>query len=407
VLDRFKPFLVPVILIIVAAALYQSKIQREMVDFGVYRTAGARARAAEPLYRAEDGHYQFKYLPAFAIAMEPFASIDPDVAKTIWFAMSIGLLTAYVRWAVRALPERRRSERTLIFLTVVLMAKFYGHELTLGQTNVLLGTLLVAALLAAQVDQPYLAGALIGVAAFVKPYALVLLPWLAVTYGMATVGISLLVVAVGLLVPAFIYGWAGNLELLAAWVKTVSDSTAPNLLVSDNISIAAMWAKWIGPGSLATGCAALTIVGALALAIAAWWAKWIGPGQAASALAIGSTVAAFGLVAAVWNRRRGIDAPEYLEFALLMLFVPLLSPQGWDYVLLLATPAVVCLVDRWREMHIGWRVSVGVALALMCLTIFDVMGRDLYGRFMMWSIVSVAALALAAALANLRWKAMA
>jgi hypothetical protein len=377
VLDRFKPFLVPVILIIVAAALYQSKIQREMVDFGVYRTAGARARAAEPLYRAEDGHYQFKYLPAFAIAMEPFASIDPDVAKTIWFAMSIGLLTAYVRWAVRALPERRRSERTLIFLTVVLMAKFYGHELTLGQTNVLLGTLLVAALLAAQVDQPYLAGALIGVAAFVKPYALVLLPWLAVTYGMATVGISLLVVAVGLLVPAFIYGWAGNLELLAAWVKTVSDSTAPNLLVSDNISIAAMWAKWIGPG------------------------------QAASALAIGSTVAAFGLVAAVWNRRRGIDAPEYLEFALLMLFVPLLSPQGWDYVLLLATPAVVCLVDRWREMHIGWRVSVGVALALMCLTIFDVMGRDLYGRFMMWSIVSVAALALAAALANLRWKAMA
>jgi hypothetical protein len=64
-----------------------------------------------------------------------------------------------------------------------------------------------------------------------------------------------------------------------------------------------------------------------------------------------------------------------------MLFVPLLSPQGWDYVLLLATPAVVCLVDRWSEMSVGWRVIVGLALALMGLTVFDVMGRDLYARF--------------------------
>jgi hypothetical protein len=372
-----RPFLVPLILIAVAAALFQSKISREMVDFGVYREAGARARAAEPLYRAEDGHYQFKYLPAFALAMEPFASLDPEAAKTIWFAMSIGLLTAYIRWAVRALPERRRRESTLIWLTVLLMAKFYGHELTLGQTNVLLGTLLVAALLAAQVDRPGIAGALIGAAAFVKPYALVLLPWLGVTYGLGAVGVSLAVVCAGLVLPAFVYGWSGNLDQLAAWARTVSASTAPNLLVSDNISLAAMWAKWIGPG------------------------------QAASALAIGSTLAALGLAVAVWRRRAGIDAPEYLEFALLMLFVPLLSPQGWDYVLLLATPAVVCLMDRWPEMSVGWRVSVGLALGVMGLTIFDLMGRDLYVRFMMLSLVSVAAVGVAAALATLRWKAVA
>ena len=46
-----------------------------MVDFEVYRTAAARALDAEPLYRADDGHYQFKYLPAFALAMAPFAWI--------------------------------------------------------------------------------------------------------------------------------------------------------------------------------------------------------------------------------------------------------------------------------------------------------------------------------------------
>ena len=45
--------------------------------------------------------------------------------------------------------------------------------------------LLVGSLLAVQVDQPYIAGVLIGVAAFVKPYALLLLPWLGFTYGAA------------------------------------------------------------------------------------------------------------------------------------------------------------------------------------------------------------------------------
>jgi hypothetical protein len=375
--ERLKPFVVPALIIVVAGLLYHSKVRREMVDFDVYRVAAARARAGAPLYRADDGHYQFKYLPAFAMAMAPFAAVDADTAKTIWFAMSVGLLTAYVRWAVRALPERRRSERALIWMTVILMAKFYGHELTLGQTNVLLGTLLVAALLAAQVDQPALAGGLIGVAAFVKPYALVLLPWLGLTYGIAAAGVCLAVVAAGLVLPAAVYGWAGNIELLTAWWRTVTVSTAPNLLVNDNISLAAMWAKWVGPGT------------------------------AASLLASVSSAAVLGLAAAVWLRRRLVGAPEYLEFALLMLLVPLLSPQGWDYVLLLATPAVICLVDRWSELGVGWRVSVGTALALMCLTIFDLMGRDLYGRFMAVSIVSIAALCLAGALARLRWNALA
>ena len=94
-----------------------------MVDFDVYRTAGARALAAEPLYRAEDGHYQFKYLPAFAMVMAPFARIDREAAQAIWFALSTGLLTAFVRWSVRGLPERRRSEPVLAGLAVLFMRR--------------------------------------------------------------------------------------------------------------------------------------------------------------------------------------------------------------------------------------------------------------------------------------------
>jgi hypothetical protein len=377
VLQRLKPFLIPLLLIIVSGILYQSKIHRQMVDFGVYRTAAVRARAAESLYRSEDGHYQFKYLPAFAIAMMPFAMLQNDTAKAIWFAISVALLAYYVCWSVDGLPSRQRSRWALIGWTVILMAKFYGHELTLGQTNVLFGSMLVAALLAVQVRRPMLSGALIGAAVFVKPYALVLLPWIGFTYGAAAAGAGLAVIAAGLILPAALYGWSGNIDLLVAWLHTVTESTAPNLLSNDNISLAAMWAKWVGPGTLASRLATL------------------------------SGIAALGLAAAVWLRRRRVDKPDYLEIALLMLLIPLLSPQGWDYVLLLSTPAVICLLDRWPKMGRGWRIFTGVSLALMCFTIFDLMGRVLYGRLMAMSIISVAALGLAVAMAHLRWKAVA
>jgi hypothetical protein len=368
-----RPLLWPAAIAAIAVVLFEARFSREMVDFEVYRTAAVRAADAEPLYRASDGHYQFKYLPAFAIALRPFAHVDPDVAKAIWFGLSVGLLAMLLRWSARGLPERRRSERALLGITFLLLAKFYAHELTLGQSNLLLGVLLVGALLAVRIDAAVAAGVLIGLAAFVKPYALILVPWLALTFGGTPVLACASVLTAGLILPAISYGWTGNVQLLVAWWNVVSTSTPATLLGADNISLAAMWAKWIGAGSEATS---LTLISTLALVIVA---------------------------GVIWLDRQHVDGPEYLELALLMLLVPLFSPQGWDYVLVLATPAVILIVDRWRELGRRWQVTAGVALALMGLTIFDLMGRALYARFMALSIVSVAAIGVAIVLARLRW----
>jgi hypothetical protein len=377
VFARLKPLAWPATIAVLAAVAYNVRIGNEMADFGVYRTAALRALDAQPLYVAADGHYAFKYLPAFACGMAPFALLRAETAKVIWFAMSVGLLVMLVRWSIFGLPERRHSVQVLGWLTVLFLAKFYAHELTLGQSNLLLGALLVAALLAVQIDKPVVGGVLIGIAAFVKPYALVLLPWLAVGYGVAGAAAAVGVVVAGLVLPALVYGWSGNLELLAGWYHTVAGSTVPTLLGADNISLAAMWAKWIGPGPLAAGLAAAT------------------------------AATAGGLAVAVWHRRARVHDPTYLEWALVMLLVPLLSPQGWDYVLLLGTPAVVCLVDRWGELSMRWRIVAGASLATMGLTVYDLMGRTLYSRFMALSLVSVAALGVAVALARLRWRELA
>ena len=366
-----------VALTLLAIVVFQARIRREMIDFVTWRQATVRALNAEPLYRPEDGHYQFKYFPLFAVMMAPFGALDEDTGKIVWFAASVGFLIALLRWSIALLPDRRLSQQVILWITIALMAKFYAHELLLGQVNLMLGALLMGALVAITANRPLVAGGLVGLAVFIKPYALILLPWLLVTQGLAAAGVAAVVVMLGLVFPAVVYGWNGNLELLRGWMVTVMDSTTPNLLGNDNVSIAAMWAKWLGPGQLASALALLTIIAVMVLVVVAW------------------------------QRRRSVKAPAYLEWALLMLLMPLISPQGWDYVLLLATPAVVCLVDRWRDLTTTWRWGVGVALALLGFTMFDIMGRALYGQFMALSAITVCALAAAAGLVHVRSRGIA
>jgi hypothetical protein len=348
-----------------------------MADFEVYRQAGERALGAEPLYRAEDGHFAFKYLPAFALAMVPIAFLDEGAARFTWFALSFASLVLLLRQSVAILPDRRWSRRSLTIVAFVLLAKFYAHELVLGQANLILGALLIGGLGAVRRNAPRMAALCIGMAIFIKPYAAVLLPWLVATSGVTVATIAVAVIVGGLALPVLVYGWTGNLAQLSGWWAIVSSSTAPNLLGADNISLAAMWAKWIGPGAPASALAAL------------------------------SALLLVGVAAVMWRQRSRIAAPEYLEFAYLMLLIPLLSPQGWDYVLLLATPAIVCLADRWRELQAPWRWTSAAAVLVMGLSLFDVMGRARYVQFMMWSIVSVCAILLAVTLAHLRRRALA
>jgi Glycosyltransferase family 87 len=223
---RLRPFVL-LALPVLAIVLYITRVRHEMIDFTVWQRSVVRGLHAEALYRVEDGHYVFKYLPAFTLLMAPFGLVDQDTGKLLWFTTSLVLLVTLLRWSVAALPERRLAQSTLVVFAVVLMAKFYAHELLLGQPDLLLGVLLLGALLAVQANLQVLAGGLVGVAAFVKPYALILIPWLLVTQTRLSATTATGVVAIGLLLPATLYGWSGNLDLLRGWLQTVTDSTAP------------------------------------------------------------------------------------------------------------------------------------------------------------------------------------
>jgi glycosyl transferase family 87 len=376
---RLRPFLWPLVVILFAAAcfaLIRSK-RAELVDFAVPRLAAARFLAHEPLYRADDGHYQYKYLPAFAAFMVPFTWLPKQVAEAVWFALLVAMTWALVRWALDALPERRTPMCSLTWMTLLLNGKFVIKELLFGQFNLPLALLLLRAVIAGQHGRGLAAGGLIAAGVFIKPYALVLLPWLVWTQGLRPLLPFSIVLAAGLVLPVVSYGWEGNLSLLRDWYRTVTDTTAPNLLVPENVSFASMWAKWLHPG------------------------------QPASLLALASAIAAVVAGLALIWRRKPVAEPNYLEGAYFFVLIPLLSPQGWDYVLLLALPAYVLLVDRWRDTSLGWRAVAMTGFILTSFAIFDLMRRTLYVLLMAWGAGTVGAVLIAASLVRLRWRALA
>jgi hypothetical protein len=354
-----------------------TRSRRDLWDFEVYRTAAARALAAEPLYRPEDGHYQFKYWPTFAMAMAPFALLPIELAKATWFALSVGLLVFFVRLTIAHLPDRRHSVAWLAGWLVLVTAKFAVKELVNGQPNALLGVMVLAAALAAGSRRGARSGLLLGGAAFVKPYALLFVPWAAACRGLPAFAAAALTLTAGLMLPAILYGWDGNLGLLTRWSETVSETTPANLLFPENISFASFWAKWLGPGTLASSLAVLTAIGALAS------------------------------VLRVWQQRSRVAEPAWLEVGLLLLLVPLLTPQGWDYMLLLGLPIFAVVLDRYGELPRHWQIVVAAAIACTSFTVFDLLGRGLYGRAMAAGVVTVGAGLLAAAAVHLRGRALA
>jgi len=363
--------------VIMLAFIFIHRITSKMPDFAVYWTAANRAGHAAPLYRVEDGHYQFKYLPAFAILTIPLGAVPLATAKTIWFLTSVTLLVVLLASSLKLLPERRRRTSVLVMLTVLVMAKFYGHELVLGQMNALFAVVTTMAALAAVNGREVMTGAFIALAIVVKPYAVLFLPWLVARRGLTSLTIVLLGCAVVVCLPSVVYGVEGTIQLHEDWWATVTSSTAPNLTNADNVSIAAMWAKWLGAGRTATILSAL------------------------------SSFTVLGVAAMVFARRIGLRTPEALECALLLTLIPLLSPQGWDYVFLISTPAIMLLVNYDDRLPRGARVFSRVALVTIGLSLYDLMGRSAYGVFMSLSLITVCFFVVVGALYALRTRAVA
>ena len=365
------------IIIVGIVAIYVQKIANRMPDYEVYRRAAERALVAAPLYRPDDGHWQFKYLPAFAVVMLPLGLAPDRVVRACWFAGSILILVLVLRKSVRVLPERLHSRAYLIGITVLALGKFYAHELELGQVNIHMLALVVLALAEMQAGREVSAGLLVAAAIVLKPYAVLLLPWLVARRRLPSIAGAAIGTTVALLLPISVYGFEDNAHLLADWWRTVTDTTSSNLGDFNNVSAASVFARWLGPGA------------------------------AAQSLAVALVLTLLAVAAAVFFNRSRVPAPEPLEAALLLTMMPIISPQGWDYVFLLSTLATMLLINYRATLPSVIRQPVTAALIVIAFSIYDLVGRAVYQRLMQLSIITICYLIVIGGLAALRWRKVA
>ena len=131
---------------------------------------------------------------------------------------------------------------------------------------------------------------------------------------------------------------------------------------------------------------------------------WLGPDSAAPILA--AATAGDPAAADRGRHRRTRQLPDARSARSLAaaLLIPLLSPQGWDYVFLIGTPAVMLLVNETAiaAARAGRRDDPGDRGRGP--EHFDLMGRSAYSLFMGLSLITVFVVIEVAALITLRFR---
>jgi hypothetical protein len=164
------------------------------------------------------------------------------------------------------------------------------------------------------------------------------------------------------------------MAVLGEWISSLSRST-PGLLASqDNVSLLAFLMKWMH-------------------------------GSPAASLVYGAGVALLaGLTLLFLRGGRNLPQAAVAESALLLVFIPLISPLGWDYTFLSAFSAVVLVTGRIAVFPKPARFLLAANFLVIALALYDILGRRLYAVFMTRSVPTLDFLLVVGSLFYLRAK---
>ncbi len=353
--------------VLVFAAPFVFIIEEEMRDFEVNYRAGERLRAGESLYQTSDGHYMFKYFPSSALLYVPLSLLPLTAAKALWYGLTIACSLALFIVSKRLVWGREAAPFVLLAIPPVVLAKFFVVEIKLGQINALVTLMLLFML---QARSEVRAGALWGLATAMKPYGLIFLPYYVVRRRFIALAAGLAILAGAFLLPSVFYGTERNLRVHREWYQTLSESTPRELGSADNVSLAAFLTKWSLPPELAAWL--VLGLGVLMLLILSWG--------------------------------KGLPRAAVLEVGTLLVLIPLVSPLGWDYQFLTSVLALTLLARHWSDFSRPWRLLLAANFFVIGFSIYDLIGRAAYQKFMVWSLLTASFLLVVGYLGYVRYR---
>lgn len=356
--------------------IYRIGVRGDMTDFGVCYRNGRRVLDGETLYRASDGHLQFKYAPVAAFFYAPLSLLPWEAAKVVWYYLELGLLFGIFWLSFKLLPDRPKKPALVLAAAFLVLLKFIGREIELGQVNLLILFLLTSMIALTTRRKDAAAGVLWALSLFFKPYALVFLPYFLLKKRFKLVLAGAGVVLAGLALPALDYGLRGDWGVHGEWISSLSRSTPALTAAGDTASLYAFLWKAL-PGHPQLWVRILWIVFGLALGV-------------------------LFLVMMGAARKRLRPAPEVLESAFLLILIPMASPLGWYYNYLYSAPAVILVICSLRELPKLGKWVVVADLIMIGASLSEVLGKSLFDFYRSYSLVVVNFLVGLAALAYLR-----
>jgi len=365
--------------IILLAAVYEFWVRNDMSDFGMSYRAGERIRSGETLYRDSDGHLKYYYSPTSALFFAGFSLIPNEWAKLLWYILQFLCLAGVFSLSFRILPGPEKKTLPICFWTFLIMLKFLGREVELGQLNlfILFSLTLMPYFLIEQ--RNVAAGLAWAPSMFFKPYALVFLPYFLIKKKFTAAALGLSVFLAGLFLPALFYGFRGNLIVLKEWKSNLLYSTSHLLSAYDNASL----------------------YGFLSKAFPAGWAKAVLP-----VLILGFLLLAFALLWMIHKGRTNgeVQRPEVLESSFLFIMIPFFSPLGWNYNYLYSFLAVMMIVSAFKKFPLSLKIILIINFVMISTSLVELWGRTVFHFYTQYSLVVINFLVVVFGLFYLRLK---
>ncbi len=305
---------------------------RDAQDFGIFLNSARTFAAGGSLYPAgavvrnrslySTGQLNLN-LPHTHLLLLPLTGLTPGCALTVWFAASLAVFVLCARTVWRAL---RWQLPPLLWLAIVVYLLAWGATAAFSltaQLSLLLAGPVTAAWVAARQQRNATAGAWLGLAAVVKPFLFVFVPYLAITRNWRALRAMGTVAAITLAAGVLVFG-ADAYREWALQIPRVNWGTH-----YFNASIAGVVERLFGVSYYAT-------VGR-------------NPWVARTLIAAGLAAVALITFRHVMRHRadRRVESIDE-DWAVLLLASLLLSPLGWVYYLWIAFGPAAATIGHGR-----------------------------------------------------------
>ncbi len=361
--SKTRNLLLLILVFLFFSLIYQYFVKTDMMDFGVCYKSGKRVLKGEALYQISDGHLQYKYSPASAVFFSVFSFLPYELAKFIWYLAELVFLFLSLIISYDILPTKQKKKGVVLIFSFLVLLKFLGREIELGQVNIFIFFLLIMMLKALLKKNEVKGGLFLGLSLIFKPYGLVFLPYFILKKRFKLIASGFGTVIIGFILPVIFYGLRGNMILFKAWQKTLSQSTPGLIDHYDNASIFAFFLKIVPDESRELAfvfiiCSALLIVFSF-------------------------------LCMMILGKRENLKKPDVLECSFLFVLIPLFSPLGWYYNYIYSILTIVFLINYIHEFPKVLKYVLIANFIIIGGSLREVLGKNAFRFYTGYSLVVI------------------